>query len=58
MYKTPTRESFAVHYWNKMRLWSKGPLLIDPVQPLYKIFKSNCPITEKLLLRNMIGDPY
>ena len=41
-----------------MTRWSKKKFLLDPDQPLYKIFESNCPLTEKLLLRNMIGDPY
>ena len=53
-----TRESFFVHYWNAMTQWSKKKILLNPEQPLYNIFKSNCPLTEEVLLRNMIGDPF
>ena len=53
-----TRDSFFVHYWNTMMRWSKKKILLNSEQPLYRIFESNCPLTEKLLLRNMIGDPY
>ena len=53
-----TRESFFVHYWNQMVRWSKDEILLNPEQPLYKLFESNCPLTEEALLRNMIGDPF
>ena len=53
-----TRNSFAVHYWNHMRIFASNALLLDPHQPLYKIFQANCPATEKELLRKIIGLPY
>ena len=53
-----TRNSFAVHYWNHMRIFASNVLRLDPYQPLYKIFKANCPATEKGLLQKMIGRPY
>ena len=53
-----TRESFFAHYFNTMMWRSKMKILMDREQPLYKIFESNCPLTEETLLRNMIGDPF
>ena len=53
-----SRNSFAVHYWNHMRIFTSNVLILDPQQPLYKIFKANCPVTEKGLLRKIIGLPY
>ena len=53
-----TRESFFVHYWNQMVRWSKKEILLNWDQPLYKIFESNCPLTEEVLLSNMIGQPF
>ena len=53
-----TRESYFVHYWNHMVRWSKKEILLNPEQPLYKIFESNCPLTEEALLRNMVGEPF
>ena len=53
-----TRDSFFVHYWNTMMRWSKKKILLNSEQPLYRIFESNCPLTEEVLLRNMIGDPF
>ena len=52
-----TKESFAVHYWNYMRVASKKIALAEH-QPLYKIYKANCPVTEEHLLRNLTGSPY
>ena len=52
-----TKDSFAVHYWNYMRVASKK-IVIEEQHPLYKIFKANCPLTEKYLLRNLTGSPY
>ena len=49
-------KSFAVHYWNKMRKGQK--ILINPQHLLYKLFKANCPATEKNLLQNLIGSGY
>ena len=54
-----TNNSFLVHYWNHMRVFrATAPILLNPQQPLYKIFKANCPATEKGLLQKMIGSPY
>ena len=50
--------SFAIHYWNYMRKMSKKGILMDPKQPLYTIFKANCPTTEEHLLKNLIGSLY
>ena len=41
-----------------MRIFASNVLRLDPYQPLYKIFKANCPATEKGLLQKMIGRPY
>ena len=54
--KAMTKTSFAVHYWNAMSKTKK--ILVDPEHPLYKIFQSNCPITEKIMLHSIIGRPY
>ena len=45
-----TKSSFAIHYWNYKRRVSKKNILLQPEQPLYKIFKANCPATEEHLL--------
>ena len=54
--KAMTKNSFAVHYWNAMS--KKKKILLDPEHPLYQIFQSNCPLTEKSMLQPMIGKPY
>ena len=36
-----TRDSLFVHYWNHLVRWSKKKILLNPEQPLYKIFESN-----------------
>ena len=63
--------SFAVHYWNHCRTYrsmhnrcvtgrreTQREYLLDPDHLLYRIFKANCPVTQKNLLRNLIGHPY
>ena len=54
--KAMTKDSFAVHYWNAMSKMKK--IILDPHHPLYEIFQSNCPVTEKSLLQPLIGTPY
>ena len=44
-------------HWHINRAGKKS-FLLDPEQPLYKIFEANCPATEKHLLRSFIGSPY
>ena len=51
-----TDKSFVVHYWNSMR--RKEEILINPHHLLYKLFKANCPSTERNLLQNLIGSKY
>ena len=53
-----TRDSFAVHYWNHMRVREGKQLAIKSDQPLYNIFGDNCPETYEHLLRDMVGSPY
>ena len=53
-----TKNSFALHYWNRMRKVSKIDLVLNEEQLLYKIFKANCPYTEQHLLKKLVGIPY
>ena len=53
-----TRDSFAVHYWNHMRVQEIKQLDMKSEHPLYKIFGDNCPLTFEHLLRDMVGAPY
>ena len=53
-----TKDAFAVHYWNRMRLNSKVDYMLDKNHLLYQIFEANCPLTEERLLRRLIGSPY
>ena len=49
-------KSFAVHYWNHMR--GEEEISISPHHLLYKLFKANCPSTERNILQNLIGLNY
>ena len=53
-----TRDSFAVHYWNHMRVRDEEELVMKEEHPLYNIFKANCPLTYEHLLRDMTGVSY
>ena len=53
-----TRNSFAVHYWNRLRRDSSVVHVLDEEHLLYKIFKANCPNTEERLLQRLVGFPY
>ena len=55
-----TRDSFAVHYWNHMRVQEdrNKEWVVKAEHPLYKIFAANCPLTEERLLRDFVGSPY
>ena len=53
-----TKESFAVHYWNRRRLASGVDYVLDKKHLLYQIFEANCPLTEERLLGRLIGSPY
>ena len=70
-YRELLRDSFAVHYWNHCRTYrntanrcvtgraeTRREYLLDPQHLLYRIFEANCPVTEKNLLRHLIGHPY
>ena len=52
------KESFAVHYWNYMRVAAKKTVIIQQDQPLYRLFRENCRLTEDMELKYMIGEPY
>ena len=58
MVREVTKDSFAVHYWNYMRLSSNVKYMLDKNHLLYQIFEANCPLTEERLLRKHIGSPY
>ena len=58
MVREVTKDSFAVHYWNRMRLNSNVNYMLDKNHLLYQIFEANCPLTEERLLRKHIGSPY
>eukprot|EP00094_Tigriopus_californicus_P001481 TCALIF_01436-PA protein Name:"Similar to A4GNT Alpha-1,4-N-acetylglucosaminyltransferase (Homo sapiens)" AED:0.10 eAED:0.14 QI:50/0.5/0/1/0/0.33/3/0/315 len=49
--------SFAMHYWNKMISWH-GRVTLRDDQPLYKIFRQNCPVTEEFYLRPLLNQRF
>ena len=53
-----TKNSFALHYWNRMRTVSKMDIVLNEEHLLYKIFKANCPYTEQHLLKKLVGISY
>lgn len=53
-----TKNSFAVHYWNRQRRDSSVNHVLEKEQLLYNIFKANCPLTEERLLQKLIGFRY
>ena len=54
-----TKDAFAVHYYEHVMLDSAADhLRVDKNHLLYQIFEANCPLTEKLLLRRLIGSPW
>lgn len=55
-----TKDSFGVHYWAQRyeAKLGKSGIPTDEGHSLYRIFKENCPSTEKRVLRPMLGKPY
>ena len=51
-------KSFAVHYWNFMHKQSSKKYMVQEDQPIYKLFKQNCPVSESQGLRYVIGKSY
>lgn len=52
-------KSFVVHYWHYMmqlNRWQRQTMAAN--HTLYQLFKANCPLTEELALRPMLGQPY
>ena len=50
------RDSFVLHYWSSMdRLKKQKPRKMLADMPIYRIFATNCPLTERVKMRELLG---